>query len=263
MSKIKIAVDDGHGIDTKGKQTPDGYKENEFNHWTKELLVNELIRNGFEVIDCSPNRLDNSLSNRVSIANKALANIFISIHFNALKGIWGAWGGIETFCYQFGYQSEKIARLVHKYLLLGTKLKDRKVKSANFYVLRNTKMPAILCECGFMDNKKEAELMKSDLYRKECAIEICKGICEYYKKSYIAEKNIGFTLSKQAEKILKNPEITKYSSVWIDFIHKHPEVNLSGLIENLYFHDDYKSKYIKAIEFIKKVYGDLKSFINE
>ena len=261
--KIKIAVDDGHGIDTQGKRTPDGYKENEFNHFTKEFLIAELIRNGFEIVDCSPTRQDNSLENRVEIANNSNANIFISIHFNALNGVWGDWGGIETYCYNFGYESEKIARMVHKYLLQGTKLKDRGVKTANFYVLKYTKMPAILCECGFMDNKKEAELMKSDSYRKECSIEICKGICEYYKKPYIAEiKNTGFQLTKEAENILNNINITKYGSVWIDFIKKHPEVNLSGLIENLYFYDEYKSKYLNLIDSIKKIFNDLSKIIN-
>jgi N-acetylmuramoyl-L-alanine amidase len=50
-------------------------------------------------------------------------------------------------------------------------------------------MPAILVECGFMDNFFEAHLLRTYQYRQECAREIAKGICKYYKMSYITEKS--------------------------------------------------------------------------
>jgi N-acetylmuramoyl-L-alanine amidase len=54
------------------------------------------------------------------------------------------------------------------------------VKTANFHVLRETKMPAILVECGFMTNREECELLKSDAYRRKCAEAIVAGIVETY-----------------------------------------------------------------------------------
>lgn len=262
MSKvIKVAVDDGHGLTTLGKQTPSGYKENEFNHWTKEYLIEELERNGFKVIDCSPTRKDDALSTRTDICNNENADIFISIHFNALKGKWGEWGGIESYCYVWGGKGEKLTRLIHKYLMQGTKLKNRGVKTANFYVLRNTRCPACLVECGFMDNRKEAELMKSTNYRKECAKEICQGICEYFKREYIPEKTTetGFEITEDCIKILN--KISKYDKIWIEFIKNNKHVNLSGLIENAYYYDEYKSKYIDLVENIRNKINEFDKLI--
>ncbi|RPI00335.1 MAG: N-acetylmuramoyl-L-alanine amidase [Ignavibacteriae bacterium] len=182
--KYSIAIDDGHGLETAGKRTPDGYIENNFNHFTKEFLKEELIFNGFTVVDASPDRSDNSLANRCEIANKAKADIFVSIHFNAMSGTWGSWAGIETYSYPGSEKGRKLATLVHQSLMKGTAMVDRGIKTAGFYVLKHTNMPAVLVECGFMDNKREALLMKSNEYRKECAIEICKGICKYFDKEY-------------------------------------------------------------------------------
>jgi len=226
---IKVAVDDGHGMETPGKRTPDGYRENNFNHYTKEYLIDELKHNGFDIVDCSPTRNDNSLQDRCNRANKGKADIFVSIHFNALTGKWGTHGGIETFSYYTSSKGEKLAEYVHKQLLKGTPLKDRGTKKAGFYVLKHTKMPAVLIECGFMDNKKEALLMKSNSYRKECASEICKGICDYFTKSYKP-------LSKNEDYKNMLKRVSKWSDIWIDFVEKNhsKDLNLKGLIEKLY-----------------------------
>lgn len=188
---FKIAVDDGHGIETKGKQTPSGYKENEFNHFTKEYLIAELKYNKFEIIDCSPTREDNSLQDRVQREIKGKADIAVSIHFNAMGNKWqDKVGGIETYYHDGSTKGQKLAQLVHVELIKGTPLKDRKVKkdtllyTKGLYFLRCTKSPAILVECGFMDNIAESLLMRSIEYRKECSKEIAKGICKYFNVSY-------------------------------------------------------------------------------
>lgn len=54
------------------------------------------------------------------------------------------------------------------------------MKTANFQVLRETKMPSILVECGFMTNREEAGLLKSDSYRRQCAAAIVAGTAEVY-----------------------------------------------------------------------------------
>lgn len=190
MSKI-VAVDDGHGLETAGKQAPDGYKENYFNHYTKEYLKAELVAQGFKVVDCSPARSDNSLQNRCDIANSGNADVFCSIHFNAMGSSWQKTAeGIETYYHGGSTKGKKLATCVHKRLMQGTKMKDRGVKadttiySTGFKVLRSTVMPAILAECGFMDNKEDRVLMASTSYRKECAKEICQGICDYFGVPY-------------------------------------------------------------------------------
>lgn len=188
MSKV-IVLDDGHEFNTAGKRTPkfaDGsfMHENEFNLAVKKYLKVELERNGFRTIDANPDRKETTLAQRVAVANKAKADLYISIHANAFKGVWGNAKGIETFVYKSG-DGKRIGGIIHKHLLQGTKLTDRGVKDgSHLYVIKNTNMPAVLVECGFMDNLVEAKLLRTDAYRKECAVEIAKGICEAYGVTY-------------------------------------------------------------------------------
>ncbi len=197
MTKL-IALDDGHGLTdiegnfepTPGKRTPrfeDGtiMYENEFNRRVVELLNIHLKRCKFDTLLVAPTNADTPLNERTELANGLKADLYISVHANALTGNWESGGqGIETFVYRFGGQAEKAARIIHRRLLQGTQLIDRGVKTANFFVLKKTIMPAVLVECGFMDNRKEAELLRSEAYRAECAEEIAKGICEYYDVKY-------------------------------------------------------------------------------
>lgn len=186
MAKKIIAIDDGHGYDTPGKRTPDGYKENLFNESVKNFLIVELKRNGFDFVDCSPMTADNSLADRVKRANDSQANIFISIHANAFGSGWNSAEGIETY-YIGNSNGKRLAALVQAELIKGTIQVNRGIKTANFYVIVHTNMPAILVEVAFMTNKKEAALLKTKAYQKEVAMEICIGVCRYFGKKYIAE----------------------------------------------------------------------------
>lgn len=191
MSKL-IAIRDGHGVDTPGKRTPkmdDGYvmKENEFNSAVANLLEIELKRCGFRTLQVAPESTDTSLTTGVNRANNAKADLFISIHANANTGVWGSWGGIETLTWGSG-ESLRIGKIIQKQLVQATKLRDRGMKDGSWlYEAKYTKMPFVLVECGFMDNKTEAKLLRSDAYRKTCAIAIAKGICEAYGVKYVSE----------------------------------------------------------------------------
>ncbi len=194
MTKL-IAIDDGHGMETAGKRTPkfsDGsiMHENEFNSRVAQLLAVHLIRCGYDVIMVAPSDKDIPLKVRTDTANKAKADLYISIHTNAMTGYWGAARGIETFHYtKASENSKRAARIIHKHLLTGARLADRGVKAADFHVLRETIMPAVLVECGFMDNIEEAQLLITEEYRVECALELAKGICEYLGDPFLVEKS--------------------------------------------------------------------------
>lgn len=193
INDIIIALGDGHGINTAGKRTPtldNGLimKENEFNRVVIKYLNELLIKRGFKTVLVAPTDEDTLLSQRVKIANDAKADIYISVHANASKDGWDSANGIETYCYKFGGEGEKLAKSVHAQLIKGSPQRDRGVKEGNFYVLKETKMPAILTENAFMNNKDEVKLLLSDEYRKECAKETYQGICDYYKIEYKEEK---------------------------------------------------------------------------
>lgn len=197
LKKYLIALDDGHGMDTPGKQTPtfsDGsfMKENEFNRVVVNYHDIELKRCGFDTLLVAPTDEDTPLSMRVNTANNANANVYISIHANAYDSSFGGRNpeGVETFCFEGSSNGKKLATKVHNQLITGTKHVNRGIKRGNhLYVIRRTRMPAILVEAGFMDNPRETKLLQLDDFRKEVAREICIGICSYFEVPYILESD--------------------------------------------------------------------------
>jgi N-acetylmuramoyl-L-alanine amidase len=209
MSKL-IAICDGHGINTPGKRTPffpDGtfMHENDFNRAVAGIVDKHLLRCGFRTLRVAPDDTDTPLKVRTDLANNAHADFYISIHANTMGSAWGNAKGIETYHYiKISQESKRAAEIIHKHLLEGTKLLDRGVKTADFHVLRETHMPAVLVECGFMDNLIEAKLLLTQAYREECAKEIAQGICEYFGVIYVANEEGKPKLSPEdANKIIK------------------------------------------------------------
>lgn len=201
-----IAVDSGHGMTTAGKRTPTipenwhGKKkgevihEKEFNKPTAEYLIKALKRCGFDTINVSPGADDISLKARYTAANNAKADAFISKHYNAFNGKWGKQNGIETIISQYASEkSKQLAKLVQTELVKEHKRTDRGVKTdlvqsgINIAVLRNTNMPAILTESGFMDNLEEAKTMLDPEFQKADAEATCRGICKFFGVTYVSE----------------------------------------------------------------------------
>lgn len=188
----KIMLSDGHGIATPGKRTPDGYNENRFNKAVVNFLEPELERCGFVVKQAAPTDSDTPLKDRTDAANEWGADAYLAVHFNALFDKWrDGEGGIETYHYPGSEKGKKLATCIHKQLMKGTKMKDRGVKGGNLHEVREPNAPAALIEAGFMDIKREADLMKSAEYQKECAVEIAKGTCDYFDVEYKPEEYTG------------------------------------------------------------------------
>ena len=213
---MKISLDSGHSLKTAGKRTPDGMHEWSFNSVVASYIANEL-RGYINVktirVDDVTGEIDVPLSTRTAKANKEKADVYISVHANAYgSGGWNNVSGIETFTYPTASkQSFVLAKLVQDELVKATRRNDRGIKTANFAVLRETSMPAILVECGFMTNKEEAALLKSDSYRKTCASAIVKGLVAMYglkKKEVVSEDENVSSWSVDAQKWVKEQGIS-------------------------------------------------------
>lgn len=182
---MKVILDAGHGLGTRGKETPDGMKEFEFNAEVAEIakgMLAEYQNVQVHFTHDPTGKTDVSLDKRCEYANKIMADVFVSIHANAYgKGGWNAADGIETYVYPTKPQEAlALATKVQKNLVAETGRDNRGVKTANFQVLRETKMTAILVECGFMTNKEEAALLKQRAYREKCAGSIVDGLVAQY-----------------------------------------------------------------------------------
>ncbi|MFC0524497.1 N-acetylmuramoyl-L-alanine amidase [Pontibacillus salicampi] len=197
MPKL-IALDDGHGKNTPGKRTPyiselgRSIQENEFNSAVVNYLRIELERCGFKTLLVAPTSADTPLKERTDKANAAGADAYISVHYNAFDGSFGGANptGNEIYVYigHTNKEAGKLAAAIGKYLKQGTNQNWRGINEANFHVLRETNMIAILSENGFMDDKREALLMIDPKFQKEVAVEHAKGICDYFGMKYIPEK---------------------------------------------------------------------------
>lgn len=182
---MKIVLDAGHGYETAGKRSPDGIREYEINRaiaiYTRDLLA---AYQNVSVFFSHSDKRDVPLKTRTEHANTINADCFISIHANAYGDgrTWNSANGIETFIHPVANaDTVELAELVQKHLYISTGLHNRGVKRANFHVLRETKMAAILIECGFMTNIEEMKLLKTDAFRRACAEAIVKGITEKYR----------------------------------------------------------------------------------
>lgn len=192
MAYIVVALCDGHGMNTPGKRTPPIPKlggrvirENEFNREVVKYLDIELKRCGFRTLLVAPTDEDTPLKTRTDRANAAGAHLYVSCHYNAGQG-----KGLETYHFPGSTKGKRAAQIIHRHLLAsGVKRKDRGVKSADFFVLRKTTMPAVLIEFGFMDDPKleEAAQMIDPKVQKAFAVATAKGICEYFGISYVPE----------------------------------------------------------------------------
>lgn len=183
---IKVVLDAGHGPKTAGKRTPkfeDGtfMHEHEFNSSVVGKLKNKLIENGsFNVTVSSSDYRDVPLSERVERERNINSDLFLSVHANALNGVWGSQNGIESYSNIGSTTGGKYCEIIQEGLLSATGLTDRGCKTSSFYVLKNTYGPAVLVECGFMDNKEEARLLISDEYREKIAASLFESICTIF-----------------------------------------------------------------------------------
>jgi N-acetylmuramoyl-L-alanine amidase len=124
------------------------------------------------------------LKARTDIANAAGARLFVSIHENALSATTE---GTETFHFYYANPGARaLAQLVHQEVVAALGLPDRGVKTAGFYVLKHTTMPAILVEGAFLSNPNEALLLADPNVRQRLAEAVGTGVVKYTDAGYDA-----------------------------------------------------------------------------
>jgi N-acetylmuramoyl-L-alanine amidase len=179
---MRFVIDAGHGYSTPGKRSPSGMREYEFNRAAAQALKEALLSyENTEVFFTHSDQEDVPLKRRTDFANQKKADVFISIHANAFGSGWNDARGVETYVHKTRPAAAvRLAGAIQKRLVLRSGLVDRGVKAADFHVLRETEMTAVLVECGFMTNRKEAELLQSALYRTVCGQAIASALADFY-----------------------------------------------------------------------------------
>lgn len=177
----KFYLDAGHGGSDPGAVNDNLGLEEKIAALDICLYLGEILEQQGALVYFS--RIDNetypALTHRATEANSYGADAFISIHLNSAEN--KAASGIETLVYSLNGTAAKIAEKVQQNMIKATGWKDRGVKARpDLGVLRLTKMPAILCEVGFISNDQEAKELFKKPTQQKLANAIAEGIISQF-----------------------------------------------------------------------------------
>jgi N-acetylmuramoyl-L-alanine amidase len=184
-----IVIDVGHGGNDPGKVSADGIKETDVNLEIANYLKDYLIAQDYIVYmtretDCglhdehASNKKTSDLKNRIQFFTEKKAALVVSIHQNSYSDT--IQHGAQTFYYSTSDQSKMLAGHIQSSLLELDDTNTRKEKSSDsYYLLKNSSMPAVIVECGFLSNPEETAKLTDANYQKRLAYAISLGICSY------------------------------------------------------------------------------------
>ena len=178
---FKIALGAGHGFNTEGKRCLKALDPNETREWWLNDRICDYVESylkdyeGFKLIrlDDSDDGLANvPLADRVKAANNFGADFYLSVHHNAgING--GSGGGIVAYVHpNASSTSREWQGALYDALIAHTGLKGNRSQpkaDGDYYVLKHTKMPAVLLELGFMDSKTDVPIILTNEYAQKCA----------------------------------------------------------------------------------------------
>ena len=179
--KCVIVIDPGHGGFDIGARVQ-RVKEKVLALQTANLVKKHLHSKGYRVVLTRSRDVFVPLERRSAIANATKGHLFVSIHFNAFKRVHVK--GVEVYYYDKGPKwrqvaSKKLAQIVLNKMVCATHAFSRGIKPGNFHVVRETQMPAILVEGGFLTNSQERYCLKSKKYIDKVASSISDAIDQY------------------------------------------------------------------------------------
>ncbi len=184
---IKLVIDPGHG----GKDNGTCYQnvlEDELNLQVAEKLMNICLDEGaissltrvgdYDLASLyAPNRKREDLKARVDYINNSGADLFISLHMNSFPKNVSVHGPMVYYD-KNKEQSKLLAENVNDSLNEFSKL-DKKIRYDDFYLFRNTNIPGILVECGFISNSGDRNNLLKEDYQNKLAQAIYMGIDDY------------------------------------------------------------------------------------
>tara|TARA_Y100000591_G_scaffold176431_1_gene152349 strand:- start:294 stop:1379 length:1086 start_codon:yes stop_codon:yes gene_type:complete len=181
-NKFYVVIDPGHGGPDSGAIGIGGLRETDVVLDVSKIVTNILNKKGVKVKMTRTNEIDLDLGPRVSMANNTKADIFVSIHANASVGKKRNINGLETFYYS-GWKGRLLAEKIQKQIIkVSPGSPDRGVRRGSYFVIKQTNMPAVLVEIGFVTGKLDGSRLSKDMHRERVAYAIARGILEYLER---------------------------------------------------------------------------------
>ncbi|MEA5535917.1 N-acetylmuramoyl-L-alanine amidase [Crocosphaera sp. XPORK-15E] len=176
--RVLVVIDPGHGGKDPGAVGLGGLQEKNVILPISLEVTQILKQQGVEVMLTRNADYFVSLQGRTDMANRARADIFVSIHANAVGGGRSNVNGLEVFY----AGNRQLADAIHRSIMRSINVRDRGVKQARFYVLRNSRMPSSLVEVGFVTGAEDNPRLQDPAYRSQMARAIAQGILDYIQQ---------------------------------------------------------------------------------
>ncbi|MBC5795476.1 N-acetylmuramoyl-L-alanine amidase [Sphaerospermopsis sp. LEGE 00249] len=177
--KLLVVIDPGHGGKDPGAIGIGGTREKDIILPISLRVAEVLQQNGVQVLLTRDSDYFVSLPGRVQMAERANADVFVSIHANSVGLNRPEVSGLETYYYDSGLG---LARAVHNRILQSVNVRDRRVRKARFYVLRKISMPSILVETGYLTGREDIAKLRNPTYQNQMAEAIAQGILQYLRQ---------------------------------------------------------------------------------
>lgn len=235
---VKVFIDPGHGGSDVGASA-NGLME-------KDLVLNialslrDQLEDNYQGVSTNLSRTtdtDVSLEERASLANEWGADYFVSIHVNA-----GGGEGFESYIWSGTFENkeetERLRSIVHDEIVERMDWRDRGKKEANYHVLRETEMPAVLTENGFIDNEQEAEQMRSESWIVDVAEAHAAGIAEALELEETSTQETDDTFYRVVAGSFEERSNAE---------NRQEELNEQGIESFIAQHDEFDNTYYRVI----------------
>ena len=185
-----IVIDPGHGGSDSGAIGPSRYQEKTVTLAVAQNVQDLLEKAGAKVIMTRQDDRDvfgsnatdvEELKARSSVGNNYKADIFLSIHADSFSN--PAAGGTTTYYYQKTLYDSMLAEALQTSLIEAGNLQDRGARTANFYVIKRTQMPAALVELAFISNPNEEKLLSSPGFQQKMSLGIVRGLERFFDQA--------------------------------------------------------------------------------
>ncbi len=178
-----VVIDPGHGGRDPGAIGINGLRETNVVLPIALDVSRILQRQGVTVYLTRTDEREIDLAPRVALAERVRANVFVSIHANAISMSRPDVNGLETYYAPGSSAGKRLAQTIHSSVLGGVNIGSRGVKSARFFVIRRTSMPAALVETGFLTGALDNPRLANPAFRRQMAEAIARGILQYLSRN--------------------------------------------------------------------------------
>lgn len=187
-----VMIDPGHGGYDPGAIAEQNVYEKSINLQIAQKVKELLSPSGMEVyltreedIDYVPEgvkgkttKKQSDLDYRIELAEKAGADILVSLHVNAT--VSGRQSGAETFYHPQSEAGKSLAESIQQELIKIPGMNRRVAKTGDFYIINNAAMPTVIVEMGYLSSAKEQKKLQETWYQEQLARAIAKGIANYF-----------------------------------------------------------------------------------